>query len=122
MAMLRQVSVDVERMRRRMGERWAPFRAYSLELSRTPSVRQANRHLLRELGLRQIPPEELARIDVPTTLIWGREDRVMPLPTAQAASARYGWPLDVIDDAGHFVGADQPEAFLRALVGALDRA
>jgi pimeloyl-ACP methyl ester carboxylesterase len=122
MAMLRQVSVDVDRMRRRMGERWAPFRAYSLELSRTPSVRQANRHLLRELGLRQIPAEELARIDVPTTLIWGREDRVMPLPTAQAASARHGWPLDVIDDAGHFVGGDQPEAFLRALLGALDRA
>jgi pimeloyl-ACP methyl ester carboxylesterase len=46
----------------------------------------------------------------------------MPLPTAQAASARYGWPLDVIDDAGHFVGGDQPEAFLRALLGALDRA
>jgi pimeloyl-ACP methyl ester carboxylesterase len=122
MAMLRQVSVDVERMRRRMGEGWAPFRAYSLELSRTPSVRQANRHLLRELGLRQIPAEELARIDVPTTLIWGREDRVMPLATAQAASARYGWPLEVIDDAGHFVGGDQPEAFLRALVAALDRA
>jgi pimeloyl-ACP methyl ester carboxylesterase len=85
-------------------------------------LRQANRHLLRELGLRQIPAEEFARIDVPTTLIWGREDRVMPLPTAQAASARYGWPLDVIDDAGHFVGDDQPEAFLRALVGALDKA
>jgi pimeloyl-ACP methyl ester carboxylesterase len=30
--------------------------------------------------------------------------------------------LDVIDDAGHFVGDDQPEAFLRALVGALDKA
>ena len=65
MGMLRQVSVDVDRARRRMGERWAPFRAYSLELSRTPSVRQANRRLLRELGLRQIPPEELARIERP---------------------------------------------------------
>jgi pimeloyl-ACP methyl ester carboxylesterase len=119
--MLRQVSVDTERLRRRMGERWAPFRAYALELSRTPSVRQANRRLLRELGLRQLPPEELARIDVPTTLIWGRQDRVMPLATAQAASARYGWPLEAIDDAGHFLAADQPEAFLRALEVALDR-
>jgi pimeloyl-ACP methyl ester carboxylesterase len=121
MRMLRQVSVDVERARRRMGERWAPFRAYSLELSRTPSVQHANRRLLRELGLRQIPPEELARIDVPTTLIWGRQDRVMPLRTAQAASARYGWPLDVIEDAGHFLMVDQPEAFLRSLQAALDR-
>ena len=122
MGMLRQVSVDVQRLRRRMGERWAPFRAYSMELSRTSSVRQANRRLLRELGLRQLPPEEVARIEVPTTLIWGRQDRVMPLATAQAASARYGWPLEVIDDAGHFLLADQPEAFLGALRRALERA
>ena len=121
MAMLRQVSVDLDRVQRRMGERWAPFRAYSLELARTPSVRRANRHLLRELGLGQIPPEEVARIDVPTSLIWGREDRVMPLGAAQEASVRYGWPLDVIDDAGHFLGVDQPEAFLRALRRALER-
>jgi pimeloyl-ACP methyl ester carboxylesterase len=120
MGMLRQVSVDVDRARRRMGDRWAPFRAYSLELSRTPSARQANRRLLRELGLRQIPPEDLARIGVPTTLIWGRQDRVMPLATAQQASARYGWPLRVVDDAGHFLALDQPEAFLRALTAALD--
>ena len=121
LGMLRRVSVDVDRARRRMGDRWAPFRAYSLELSRAPSARQANRRLLRELGLRQIPPEELARIGVPTTLIWGRQDRVMPLATAQEASARYGWPLQVIDDAGHFLALDQPEAFLRALSAALDR-
>jgi pimeloyl-ACP methyl ester carboxylesterase len=121
MAMLRQVSVDPERARRRMGERWTPFRAYSLELARDPGVRRANRHLLRELGLRQIPPEELARIDVPTSLIWGRRDRVMPLATAEEASARYGWPLEVIDDAGHFAAVDQPEAFERALAGALHR-
>lgn len=121
LGMLRRVSVDADRARRRMGARWTPFRAYSLELSRTPSVQQANRRLLRELGLRQIPPEELARIGVPTTLIWGRQDRVMPLSTAQEASARFGWPLHVIDDAGHFLALDQPEAFLRALSAALDR-
>ena len=121
MGMLRQVSVDVERVQRRMGDRWAPFRAYSLELARTPSVRQANRNLLRELGLRQLPPEEVARIDVPTSLIWGRQDRVMPLASAKEASVRYGWPLDVIDDAGHFLGVDQPEAFTQALRRALDQ-
>ena len=45
----------------------------------------------------------------------------MPLATGQAASARYGWPLDVIDDAGHRLVVDQPEAFQRALEGALAR-
>jgi len=121
MGMLRQVSVDVDRVKRRMGDRWAPFRAYSLELARAPSVRRANRQLLRELGLRQLPPEEMTRIDVPTTLIWGRQDRVMPLAAAREASVRYGWPLEVIDDAGHFLGVDQPEAFLQALRRALDQ-
>jgi pimeloyl-ACP methyl ester carboxylesterase len=37
----------------------------------------------------------------------------MPLRTAEEASARYGWPLHVLEDAGHF-SAEQPEAFLRA--------
>jgi len=92
-----------------------------MELARTPSVRRANRHLLRELGLPQIPPAELASIDLPTTLVWGRQDRVMPVASAQEAGVRYGWPLDVIDDAGHFLGVDQPEAFLQALRRALDR-
>ncbi len=82
-------------------------------------MQQANRHLLRELGWRQIPPLELERITVPTVLIWGQQDRVMPLRTAQQASARYGWPLHVIDDAGHFLVADQPKAFLGALRAAL---
>jgi pimeloyl-ACP methyl ester carboxylesterase len=118
--LLRQVTVDLDRLQEQLGERWEPFVAYSLDRARTPSVQQANRHLLRELGWQQIPPQDLARIAVPTTLIWGRQDRVMPLRTAQEASARYGWPLQVIDDAGHFLVADQPEAFLAALQNALE--
>src|SRR6266540_2943869 len=117
--LLRQVTVDLDRLRERLGERWEPFLAYSLDRARTPSVRAANRHLLRELGWRQIPPQDLEQITVPTVLIWGRQDRVMPLRTAKEASARYGWPLHVIDDAGHFLVADQPEAFLAALRDAL---
>jgi pimeloyl-ACP methyl ester carboxylesterase len=46
---------------------------------------------------------------------------VLPLRTAQQASARYGWPLRVVDDAGHFAVADQPQAFLEALRAALGR-
>jgi pimeloyl-ACP methyl ester carboxylesterase len=102
-----------------MGERWEAFQAYYLDLARTPSVRAANRRLLRELGTRPIPPEQLASIAVPAALIWGRRDRVMRLRIAEEASARYGWPLHVIEDAGHFSVADQPEAFRAALRAAL---
>ena len=49
-----------------------------------------------------IPPEQLAH-DVPTALDWGRHDRVMRLRIAEEASARYDWPLHVIEDAGHFL-------------------
>ena len=116
---LRQIAVDPARVRALLGERWEPFRAYHLDRARTPSVRAANRRLLRELGNRRIPPEELARIAVPTTLIWGRHDRVMRLRIAEAASVRYGWPLHVIEDAGHFSTMEQPEAFRAALRAAL---
>jgi pimeloyl-ACP methyl ester carboxylesterase len=38
---------------------------------------------------------------------------------AGQASARYGWPLHVIENAGHFMVAERPEAFLEALRAAL---
>ena len=52
---------------------------------------------------------------VPTTLIWGRHDRVIRLRIAEEANVRYGWPLHVIENDGHISIADQPEAVLRAL-------
>jgi pimeloyl-ACP methyl ester carboxylesterase len=116
-AFLRQVTVDPDRARALMG---TDAQAYGLELARTPSVRAANRRLLRELGTRPIPPEQLAAIAVPTALVWGRQDRVMRLRIAEEASARYGWPLHVVEDAGHFA-VERPEAFRAALAAALER-
>jgi pimeloyl-ACP methyl ester carboxylesterase len=115
---LRQVAVRPDHVKAMMGERWEASQAYNLDRARTPSVRAANRRMLRELGTKVIPPDELARIAVPTTLIWGRHDRVMRLRVAEAASARHGWPLRVIEGAGHFV-VEQPEAFRRELCAAL---
>jgi pimeloyl-ACP methyl ester carboxylesterase len=115
---LRQVTVDPARVQALMGARWEPSQAYGLDRAHTPSVRAANRRMLRELGTKRIPAEQLARIAVPTSLIWGRRDRVMRLRIAQAASVRYGWPLHVVEDAGHF-SLEQPEAFQAALWTAL---
>jgi pimeloyl-ACP methyl ester carboxylesterase len=114
---LRQVAVDPARARALLG---SDAQAYGLELARTPSVRAANRRLLRELGTRTIPSEQLAGIAVPTTLVWGRQDRVMRLRIAEEASARYGWPLEVIEDAGH-LSIERPEASRAALRSALER-
>jgi pimeloyl-ACP methyl ester carboxylesterase len=66
-------------------------------------------------GISEIPAAQLARIAVPTSLIWGRHDLATPLRVAEAASARHGWPLHVIDNAADDPTVDQPDAFLLAL-------
>lgn len=111
---MRQCSFDLDGLREQMGERWEPFVSYNLNLARAPSAKAVNR-LMRELGLPRISPEDLVRIAVPTTLIWGRHDRANRLQIAEAASARYGWPLHVIEDCADDPPRDQPEAFLEAL-------
>jgi pimeloyl-ACP methyl ester carboxylesterase len=117
---MRQCSFDLDGLREQMGDRWEPFVAYNLELARGPGAKAAGR-LMRELGIPRIPPEDLARIAVPTTLIWGRRDRANRLRIAEAASSRYGWPLHVVEDCADDPPRDQPEAFLEALRTANER-
>lgn len=117
---LDQCMADRDDLIERMGDDWEPFLAYNLERSRTSSVKAAMRTLMKEVGVPTIPPERLERITVPTTLVWGRDDRAVRLGVAEDASARYGWPLHVIDDAGDDPKLERPEAFLRALRVSLD--
>ena len=113
--------VDLDGVRGEMGERWEAIAAYALDRFRTPAVRAAMRHLMRPLAS-AIPPHDLARITVPTTLIWGRHDRAVRLNVARLASERYGWALHVIEDARDDPAIEQPQAFLKALRTALDSA
>ena len=110
--------VDLDGVRAEMGERYEWMAAYALDRFRTPSVMAAMRSLFRELAS-TIPPRDLDRIAVPTTLIWGRHDVGMRLNVAEAASLRYGWPLHVIENARDDPAVEQPEAFLEALHTAL---
>jgi pimeloyl-ACP methyl ester carboxylesterase len=66
---------------------------------------------------KRIPDDELDHIDVATTLLWGREDRMVPLGVATAAATRHGWPLHIIDNSAHAPHIEQPGAFVEALVG-----
>lgn len=111
--------VDLDGVRAEMGERYEWMAAYALDRFRTPSVKAAMRSLMRQLAS-AIPPGDLDRIAVPTTLIWGRHDLGVRLNVAEAASARYGWPLYVIENARDDPAIEQPEAFLEALRTALD--
>ena len=63
------------------------------------------------------------RIPTPAALVWGRHDRMTPLSLAEAARARLGLPLHVVDDAGHVPHIEAPGAFADALARATaDRA
>jgi pimeloyl-ACP methyl ester carboxylesterase len=116
---LAQCMLDFDRMRDELGERFEPFGDYSLAWTRTKTAKAALRSLIAEFGTRAIPQADLARIDVPTTLIHGRHDLQTRLTVAERASGRYGWPLHVIEDCRDDPAFEQPEAFLAALRTAL---
>jgi pimeloyl-ACP methyl ester carboxylesterase len=110
-----QCFVDLLGLRGQLRDRWEPLASYALDQARDPAARAARGSLMPELALPAIPAAELARIAVPTTLIWGRRDLQVLLRVGEAASARHGWPLHVIDGAGDDPPMEQPEAFLNVL-------
>jgi pimeloyl-ACP methyl ester carboxylesterase len=118
----RHCAFDLDGLRQRMGEHWQPFEAYNLDRARAPRVQAAVATLMEQFGMPAIPPADLARIAVATTLIWGRHDRATPLSVAEAASERHGWPLHVIEHANDDPPVEQPEALVRALRVALGSA
>lgn len=113
--LMEHCTVDFATVRDALGERWQPYADYTLERARSSGGKAALRVLMREVAVPAIPPAQLEKITTPTTLIWGRQDPVNRLRVAEAASARYGWPLHVIEDAGDDPPLEQPAAFLRAL-------
>lgn len=112
---LSRVFVDPDRVRAAWGERWEAFEDYHIDRAADSSVGAANRQLLRRLGVRRIPADRLDEIAAPTSLIWGREDPIMPFRIAEEVAAQLDWPLYPIDDCGHVPQAERPQAFLEAL-------
>jgi pimeloyl-ACP methyl ester carboxylesterase len=92
------------------------LREYTLELLHTTQVGAAMQELMEHFAVNPIPEASLARISVPTALIWGRYDPIVPLAVGEAASVRYRWPLHVIEDAGNEPALEAPDAFVRALL------
>lgn len=112
--------LDRDATYRRDPEWFDAFGAYTRARASVPHVKHTMRRLV-ATETKPIPDADLRRIDVPTTLLWGREDRMAPLAIAQDAAARHGWPLHVIDDAAHVPHIEQPDAFVDALAAATDK-
>lgn len=107
--------VDLNGVREQMGGDMELLEAYALDRARNPNLSAALRALMPRIGVPPIQSEDLARIQVPTALIWGRHDLQTPVRTAEAAASRHGWPLHVIDDAADDPAHEQPDAFLGVL-------
>ena len=102
------------RHRERNPEWYDAFVAYTRSRAREPGTKKTMRRLIANEA-KAIPEAELNRIGVPTTLLWGRHDRMVPLAIGEAAASRHGWPLHVIDGAAHAPHIEQPDAFADAL-------
>jgi pimeloyl-ACP methyl ester carboxylesterase len=111
--------LDPDLTRRRDPEWLEAFDAYNLARGGVPHVKRTMRHLIRTCTKR-VPDAELQHIQIPTELIWGRHDRMVPLRVGEDASSQHGWPLHVIEDAGHVPHIEQPDAFVAALRPALE--
>jgi pimeloyl-ACP methyl ester carboxylesterase len=106
---------DFDSLRKGLGEQWESIKAYNLDRALAPSLQASQHALMEQFGMFGIPSTDLAKITVPTTLIWGRHDLATPLRVAEEASERYAWPLHVIEKAADDLPMEQPEAFLEAL-------
>ena len=54
--------------------------------------------------------------DVPTLIVWGDQDRIIPVQHAHDAHAAIpGSRLEVFEGCGHFVHAEEPARFARVL-------
>lgn len=63
----------------------------------------------------------LAEIDVPTLIIHGADDKIIPVAEAERMhEAIEGSELVIIDDAGHLPNLEQPDAFNDAIVDFLE--
>jgi pimeloyl-ACP methyl ester carboxylesterase len=112
---------DFDGMRNELGTRWEPFADYALAGVRQPGARSAVLSFAVSLGMGRLRRRDLARIPVPVSMIWGRHDLQNRLRIAEAAAARFGWPLEVIEDVRDDPCWERPDAAVRALRAALAR-
>lgn len=114
----RFVLLDREGTRARDPHWFDAFSEYARTLAVVPHTKRAMWQLIGS-GKKRIPDEDLRRIPVPVDLLWGRDDRVVPIRVAEDARRRLGWPLQVVPGAAHVPHMEQPDAFVEA-IAALD--
>jgi 4,5:9,10-diseco-3-hydroxy-5,9,17-trioxoandrosta-1(10),2-diene-4-oate hydrolase len=95
-------------------------------LARLPGFVEAQlatvRAQVRLKGQREVLMNRLARMEVPTIVVWGTRDRVLPYSQAkEAASHLQEGYLELISDCGHLPHVEQPDRFAAIVTRFLDR-
>lgn len=106
--------LDRERTRGRDPSWFDAFSDYSRSRAAVRHVKKTMQQLIKA-GTRQVPDAALRAIPVPTSLVWGRHDRMVPLALAEGAGSRLGLPLHVVEGVAHAPQIEEPEAFLRTI-------
>ena len=89
-------------------------------LARLPGFLEAQLATLRaQVGLRgqrEVLVDRLSHLKVPTLVVWGARDRVLPYSQGQEAAARLPeGSLELVPDCGHAPHVEQPERFVSGL-------
>jgi 2-hydroxymuconate-semialdehyde hydrolase len=106
--------LDLDDTRQRDCGWFDAFVAYTQARAGVAHVKKTMRTLV-ATQTKPIADHQLDRITIPTALLWGRHDRMVPLPVGQVAATRHNWPLHIIDHAAHAPHIEQPDAFIDAL-------
>jgi pimeloyl-ACP methyl ester carboxylesterase len=89
-------------------------------LARLPGFLEAQLATVRaQVGLRgqrEVLVDRLSHLKVPTLVVWGARDRVLPCSQGQEAAARLlEGTLELVPDCGHAPHVEQPERFVSGL-------
>lgn len=112
----------VRRMKYKLGRRileiFAPAKVEKYRLKHSSADYRAASPMMREV-LKKTVSEDLshlfAKVDVPTLLIWGRNDTATPLTDAQLMEQTIPDAGLVVLEGGHYSFLDQPAVFARVL-------
>jgi pimeloyl-ACP methyl ester carboxylesterase len=118
--LMQYCAYDLDGVRQRLGDRYAALAEYAVGRLRAGTTLATVGALVAQFGA-EMPRTVLARITVPTALIWGRHDLATPLSVAERASRTFGWPLYIVEDAADEPSLDQPEAFVATLRRAIEQ-
>jgi pimeloyl-ACP methyl ester carboxylesterase len=106
---------DQEHVRRLHGSLWDLFLGYMVSQIARREIREAMGGYASRPIARPVPTSLLEDMGVPVGLIWGRHDRPFPISIAEDVNSRFGWPLEVIDEAGHLPYMERPSEFTIAV-------